>query len=82
MNSLDMRQGGRGQIIHESGDYWVSCEGPGCYYVWRMNTTHGVRCGTFSFPDDPEKARTMAIEFCDRRAASINLSGTIWSNLT
>jgi len=60
-------------IQHHNGQVWVTKDGPGLYRVWRQTTgsTHGARCGTFHFVDDPTKALRMAVEHCDVIAARI-----------
>ena len=56
-------------IIHESGRFWVCREGkPGLFTVCENVGTHSVVRDTIHFSDNPTKARSMAVEKCDRRA--------------
>ncbi len=68
---------GRQNVEHQNGEVWVTRDGKGLYRVWRQSSssTHGVRCGTFHFHDDPPKALRMAVEHCDVLAARIAKAG-------
>lgn len=63
--------------VHRNGEFSVTRESVGRYFLWRDDSAcvglHGtatacVYCGTFDFPEDPQLARELAIDACDRRA--------------
>lgn len=61
-------------IMHENGRYWVLRQrnpkrNRNDFYVFRIEGTHSVRCGTFAFADETESLRR-AVADCDRRAAA------------
>lgn len=53
---------------HRNGEFSVTREAPGRYFLWRETATARAHCGTFDFPEDAELARQLAIDACDRRA--------------
>ena len=60
-------------ILHEAGKYWVGREHNAKrrrwdFYVYRIEGTHSVRCGTFALNNEAYSLRR-AIADCNRRAA-------------
>lgn len=51
-------------ILHETGDYWVSRDKSGSH-VWRSGITHSTRVQSFPATDD---GLSLAIAYADYRA--------------
>lgn len=57
------------RIVYQTGDYDVRKIKAGHFEVYKNGVTAATRVGTFSYPNDPGKALTMAKVYADRRAA-------------
>lgn len=57
-------------IVHENGRFWVHREARGLYRLYEVRGCASYRCGTFHFSNDPERALSLAIEQCDKRAGT------------
>jgi hypothetical protein len=51
------------QIVFDLGTHWVSRESTGGYKLWKSNSTHSERMGTYKLDDDA-LAANKAVDRC------------------
>lgn len=54
------------QIAYETKSHWVLEVKPGYFEIYKTGITHSTRCGIIGPYNEPGRARSRAIEECDR----------------